>query len=205
MTMTAEQLAQLRGQSVEGSFYLAECGHCGEMYPSNKLTGGEPLFSGDYGECYCPLCGAEDTDIADCGAWGSEAVTAWNYQQKRVEALLDELERKDKRIAKLEAISSAAEKLVRCKGRYHSEQNYRALAALFGVTTPDLPPLESEARTVTVSFTPIPMSELGNTSDGAKHPYMFGAGYNSAVVHCGSELQQACARAGVTLNLTVEG
>ncbi|MEG2267016.1 MAG: hypothetical protein RSC68_22140, partial [Acinetobacter sp.] len=36
-------------------------------------------------------------------------------------------------------IIKAAEKLVRCKGRYHSEQNYRALAALFGVTVPDLP------------------------------------------------------------------
>ncbi|HFN6025806.1 TPA: ead/Ea22-like family protein, partial [Klebsiella pneumoniae] len=44
----------------------------------------------------------------------------------------------------LEAILAAAEKLVRCKGRYHSEQNYRALAALFGVNTPDLPPLEHE-------------------------------------------------------------
>ena len=44
----------------------------------------------------------------------------------------------------LEAIRVAAEKLVRCKGRYHSEQNYRALAALFGVKTPDLPPLEHE-------------------------------------------------------------
>ena len=103
MTMTAEQLAKLRGQSVEGSFYLAECCNCGAMYPSNKLDGGEPLFSGDYGECFCHLCGADDTDIADNGAWGSEAVTAWNYQQKRVEALLDELERKDKRIAELEA------------------------------------------------------------------------------------------------------
>ncbi|MCW3189840.1 ead/Ea22-like family protein [Escherichia coli] len=48
-----------------------------------------------------------------------------------------------KRIAELEAIKSAAEKLVRCKGRYHSEQNYRALAVLFGVTVPDLPPLEN--------------------------------------------------------------
>ncbi len=48
----------------------------------------------------------------------------------------------------LEAIRAAAEKLVRCKGRYHSEQNYRALAALFGVKTPDLPPLDSESRTV---------------------------------------------------------
>lgn len=55
----------------------------------------------------------------------------------------------------LEAIRAAAEKLVRCKGRYHSEQNYRALAALFGVTTPDLPPLDSESSTVTVKLTDI--------------------------------------------------
>ena len=46
------------------------------------------------------------------------------------------------RISELESIRAAAEKLVRCKGRYHSEQNYRAMAALFGVTTPDLPPLD---------------------------------------------------------------
>ncbi|CAH5453181.1 ead/Ea22-like family protein [Klebsiella pneumoniae] len=45
---------------------------------------------------------------------------------------------------KAQTINAAAEKLVRCKGRYHSEQNYRALAALFGVKTPDLPPLEHE-------------------------------------------------------------
>lgn len=51
-------------------------------------------------------------------------------------------------IDQMEPIRAAAEKLVRCKGRYHSEQNYRALAALFGVTTPDLPPLDSESRTV---------------------------------------------------------
>ncbi|MGF1095046.1 ead/Ea22-like family protein, partial [Klebsiella pneumoniae] len=35
----------------------------------------------------------------------------------------------DVKIDELEAIRAAAEKLVRCKGRYHSEQNYRALAA----------------------------------------------------------------------------
>ncbi|HHT2108942.1 TPA: ead/Ea22-like family protein [Klebsiella pneumoniae] len=50
----------------------------------------------------------------------------------------------DVKIDELEAIRAAAEKLVRCKGRYHSEQNYRALSALFGVKTPDLPPLEHE-------------------------------------------------------------
>ena len=55
-------------------------------------------------------------------------------------------------LEKAQTINAAAEKLVRCKGRYHSEQNYRALAALFGVTTPDLPPLDSESRTVTVKL-----------------------------------------------------
>ena len=50
----------------------------------------------------------------------------------------------DVKIDELEAIRAAAEKLVRCKGRYHGEQNYRALAALFGVNTPDLTPLEHE-------------------------------------------------------------
>lgn len=63
-------------------------------------------------------------------------------------AVFRELEEKDKRIAELEAIRAAAEKLVRCKGRYHSEQNYRALAALFGVTTPDLPPVEGDSEAV---------------------------------------------------------
>ena len=47
-------------------------------------------------------------------------------------------------LEKAQTINAAAEKLVRCKGRYHSEQNYRALAALFGVITPDLPPLDGE-------------------------------------------------------------
>lgn len=59
-------------------------------------------------------------------------------------AILDELEAAEKRIAEQREIVAAAEKLVRCKGRYHSEINYLALAKLFGVTTPDLPPLEHE-------------------------------------------------------------
>ena len=58
------------------------------------------------------------------------------------------------RIAGIEPIRAAAEKLVRCKGRYHSEQNYRALAALVGVTAPDLPPIDGESHTVTVKLPP---------------------------------------------------
>lgn len=60
------------------------------------------------------------------------------------DVLYEKLEAAERRIAEQSAIVAAAEKLVRCKGRYHSELNYRALAKLFGVITPDLPPLEHE-------------------------------------------------------------
>ena len=85
-----------------------------------------------------------------------------------------------KQIDELEDIRAAAEKLVRCKGRYHSEQNYRALAALFGVSAPDLPPLDSEARTLTVKLPdsiPCPaapeiiwLQTNGDDSDESKWP-----------------------------------
>ncbi|USO40473.1 ead/Ea22-like family protein [Klebsiella pneumoniae] len=71
-------------------------------------------------------------DVAETSEIWERTVTPEN-----ILALLEALE-------KAQAINAAAEKLVRCKGRYHSEQNYRALAALFGVKTPDLPPLEHE-------------------------------------------------------------
>lgn len=54
-----------------------------------------------------------------------------------------------------------------------------------------------ESRTVTVKFEPIPVEQLGNVKDGKKHPYMFGAGYNCAVVHCESVMLQALAAAGI--------
>ena len=79
-----------------------------------------------------------------------------------IRALVEALE-------KAQAINAAAEKLVRCKGRYHSEQNYRALAALFGVTTPDLPPLDSESCTVTVKL-PEPF-KLAKSSSGLTYYY----------------------------------
>ncbi|MCR2363479.1 ead/Ea22-like family protein [Salmonella enterica] len=63
--------------------------------------------------------------------------TSWDVLYKKLEAA-------EHRIAEQSAIVAAAEKLVRCKGRYHSQLNYRALAKLFGVITPDLPPLEHE-------------------------------------------------------------
>ncbi|HBT3381417.1 TPA: ead/Ea22-like family protein [Klebsiella aerogenes] len=71
----------------------------------------------------------------------------------------------DVKIDELEAIRAAAEKLVRCKGRYHSEQNYRALAALFGVNTPDLPPLDSESRPMKLPPELYTIGELIRTQD----------------------------------------
>ncbi|WP_322874592.1 hypothetical protein [Klebsiella michiganensis] len=81
--------------------------------------------------------------VSECESYGKEtdaelsitefALRAAGY----VDALVEALE-------KAQTINAAAEKLVRCKGRYHSELNYRALASLFGVTTPDLPPLDGE-------------------------------------------------------------
>ncbi len=65
---------------------------------------------------------------------------------------LEDLDALVEALEKAQTINAAAEKLVHCKGRYHSEQNYRALAALFGVTTPDLPPLDSESSAFTVKL-----------------------------------------------------
>ncbi|HFE4608305.1 TPA: hypothetical protein ACF26F_004318 [Klebsiella quasipneumoniae subsp. similipneumoniae] len=127
------ELAQLRGRTVDYPYYLVEC-DCGKIYPSSELSGGEPRGdSGDYSDCYCPHCGEGEEHFAEC----ADPETAWKAQQDKIDALVEALE-------KAQTINAAAEKLVRCKGRYHSEQNYRALAALFGVTTPDLPPLEHE-------------------------------------------------------------
>jgi len=89
------------------------------------------------------------TDITELAQLRAElsnpAVGSKDHLRKLALSLVEALE-------KAQAINAAAEKLVRCKGRYHSEQNYRALAALFGVTVPDLPPLDGEFRTVTVKL-----------------------------------------------------
>ncbi|MCV9861555.1 ead/Ea22-like family protein [Salmonella enterica subsp. enterica serovar Senftenberg] len=78
-----------------------------------------------------------------------------------------ELEAAKKRMTEQSAIVATAEKLVRCKGRYHSEQNYRALAALFGVNTPDLPPMDGESRTVMM---PEPF-KMAKSSSGLMYYY----------------------------------
>jgi|GEM_PF-3957692 len=87
----------LRGQSVDANFYLAECCNCGQVMPSSKLIESRNYMDGD-ADCYCPHCNADDCDISDMGSAASEA---WNYQQKRIDALLDELEAANRRNAEL--------------------------------------------------------------------------------------------------------
>ena len=87
-----EALIARKGNAVTGNYYLAECGNCSEMFPSERMTGGEVLYAGDYGDCYCPHCGAADCDISDYGDILSDAGLAWNYQQKHIDALIAALE-----------------------------------------------------------------------------------------------------------------
>lgn len=79
----------------------------------------------------------------------------------------EQLEAAERSMAEQSAIVAAAEKLVRCKGRYHSELNYRALAKLFGVNTPDLPPMDGESRTVMM---PEPF-KMAKSSSGLMYYY----------------------------------
>ncbi|HHB7078719.1 ead/Ea22-like family protein [Klebsiella pneumoniae] len=123
----------------------------------------------------------------------------------------------------IEPIRAAAEKLVRCKGRYHSELNYRALAALFGVTTPDLPSLEHEnvhyadaaemeiaalrqriaeleSRSVTVNLPDIMPPEAAPAHYwGSGESMAYADGYNKSAADLKTSFAQACSSAGVNV------
>ncbi len=103
-------------------------------------------------------------------AWkaaGAELVEALESEKRICATWRKTAESTSEKLEKAQTINAAAEKLVRCKGRYHSEQNYRALAALFGVTTPDLPPLDSESRTVTVKLLDCDLAAVQHMSGGS--------------------------------------
>lgn len=96
------ELALIKGQKVEAPYYLAECTECGKMYSSSKLIVSRNYFDGD-ADCYCPHCNADDADIADLGSGEQPAVMAWNYQQARIDVLVEALEKTQHRIAELES------------------------------------------------------------------------------------------------------
>ncbi|HHH2759852.1 ead/Ea22-like family protein [Klebsiella pneumoniae] len=99
-----------------------------------------------------------DIDITDLNEFNKEAnpvnilalVEALESEKRICATWRKTAKSAGEKLEKAQTINAAAEKLVRCKGRYHSEQNYRALAALFGVKTPNLPPLDDESHAVTV-------------------------------------------------------
>lgn len=157
--------------------------------------------------------------VSECESYGKEtdaelsitefALRAAGY----VDALVEALE-------KAQTIRAAAEKLVRCKGRYHSELNYRALAALFGVKTPDLPPLEHEnvhyadaaemeiaalrqriakleSRTVNVKL-PTTIEPTAFSPWVAKAFYQF---HKDTVKSCFAVFSDACAAAGIKVEV----
>lgn len=132
-------------------------------------------------------------------------------------------EANSEKLEKAQTINTAAEKLVRCKGRYHSEQNYRALAALFGVNTPELPPLEHEnvhyadtaemeiaalrqriaeleSRTVTVKLPDIMPPEAAPAHYwGSGESMAYADGYNKSAADLKTSFALSCSSAGVNV------
>ncbi|HHE6952006.1 TPA: ead/Ea22-like family protein [Klebsiella pneumoniae] len=94
------ELALIKGQKVEAPYYLAECTECGKMYSSSKLIVSRNYFDGD-ADCYCPHCNADDADIADLGSSEQPAAMAWNYQQARIDVLVEALEKAQRYIEEL--------------------------------------------------------------------------------------------------------
>ncbi|WP_080214967.1 ead/Ea22-like family protein [Salmonella enterica] len=151
---------------------VPECHICGEEMTIQRISASRITYGctgATYDDKGCHY--AEGRSIAD-DHYEQSRVTVVDVSDPDVLALLDEnlqlqrekdaieavalalrddmrqarekLEAAERSMAEQSAIVAAAEKLVRCKGRYHSELNYRALAKLFGVITPDLPPLVHE-------------------------------------------------------------
>ncbi len=161
---TADMLRHLADNEIDSDYFavVSECESYGKETDAELSITEFALRAAGYVDA---LVEALESEKRICATWRKTAESTgeklekaqaaerrWHRVASRVHEQACE---SDVKIDELEAILAAAEKLVRCKGRYHSEQNYRALAALFGVTTPDLPPLDSESSAVTVKLTDI--------------------------------------------------
>lgn len=154
------ELALIKGQKVEAPYYLAECTECGKMYSSSKLIVSRNYFDGD-ADCYCPHCNADDADIADLGSSEQPAAMAWNYQQARIDALVEALE-SEKRIcatwrktaeANSEKLEKAQQQMTESENRVRKQN--RHICELFDDNTALRQRIAGlEARTVTVKLPP---------------------------------------------------
>jgi hypothetical protein len=114
--------------------------------------------------------------------------------QESWEILAEKYQSALEKISELESIRDTSEKLVRCKGRYHSEQNYRALAKLFGVTTPDLPPLDGESRLVRVE---LPAEKFCPAEYAGSQLWNETEIWNNAIEECANRIERALSDAGI--------
>ena len=199
MTPTNEQIQALKGNQVRDSYYLVECGECGEIYPSNKLAGGCQIAdTGDYGDCYCPHCDASE-EYEDLG---NNAASAWNYQQKRIDALLAEREADKALIADLNrALDDANE---RYENRTPTEWAYEQACAAIEKHRARADNAELEARTLTVNWPDDGMDDCYDLWGSEHCRNNFDCGYNFSAVRHEQALREACAAAGITLKLGEE-
>lgn len=127
-------------------------------------------------------------------------VEALESKERTIQVLESSYNEQTEALEKAQTINAAAEKLVRCKGRYHSELNYRALAALFGVNTPDLQPLDSESRTVTVKLPDIMPPEAAPAHYwGSGESMAYSDGYNKSAADLKTSFAQSCSSVGVNV------
>lgn len=75
----------------------------------------------------------------------------------------------------------------------------RVLALLDELEAAEKRIAELETRALKVTFQRMPLDEMGSHRDGKKYSPSFGAGYNCAIVHCESEIREACAAAGISI------
>ncbi|HIG7771984.1 TPA: hypothetical protein ACYF56_004109 [Klebsiella pneumoniae] len=172
------ELALIKGQKVEAPYYLAECTECGKMYSSSKLIVSRNYFDGD-ADCYCPHCNAEDADIADLGSGEQPAVMAWNYQQARIDTLVEALEKAQRANGHLREQSAEWER--------KAISNFEECAKL----SQRVEELESRTVTVKLPSTPEPSAFAPWV---AKAFYQF---HKDTVKSCVAVFSDACLAAGI--------
>lgn len=192
---------------------IPKCSICGGELSIQRCGGG--------GEPTVYACDGYEADPENAGMVRRAAgrgIADKHYEESRyidwkkggdsdVVALLDELEAKDiVRSAQDYQFDKQADRIAELENELgHANARNDAKCAQLCKQDEEIGTLrqriaELEARTLTVRFEPMHISELGNRSDGKKHPYMFGAGFNCAVISCATELQIACDKAGIALD-----
>ncbi|EPR7724415.1 hypothetical protein V3380_004275 [Klebsiella variicola] len=187
------ELALIKGQKVEAPYYLAECTECGKMYSSSKLIVSRNYFDGD-ADCYCPHCNADDADIADLGSGEQPAVMAWNYQQARIDVLVEALE-------KAQQVDEELCKLLPIGDEYMDPPDGGDVTPLEGVRRmvadyrQRIADLESRTITFKLPFTPEPSAFA---PWAAKAFYQF---HKDTVKSCVAVFSDACAAAGIKVEV----